>query len=110
MYTVSIGGMRLRHWSKYFTVIVKTFATLRQAKSASGCVHTDIFKRGDVFFAYSVWESPADMKRFAASGRHGALMKISSELMHSTFNHNFPSDCIPSRDQAVQRWQDAEPK
>jgi len=110
MYTVSIGGMRPRHWRIYFTVIVKTFATLKQAKSASGYVHTDIFKRGDVFFAFSVWETPADMKRFAASGLHGELMKPSSELMRSTFNHNFPSDCIPSRDQVFQRWQDAEPK
>jgi len=105
---VSIGGLTVRHWStlpKFFWLASRT---LKQAKAAPGCVHAELFKKGKTYFALSVWEQPADMKRYAQNGLHAEVMVRAAETTISARNHSYQSERVPSRDAAYQCWLDSE--
>jgi len=104
MYLVSVGGMKIRGWSAFFRVIRSTYAALRAARAAEGCVHADIFREGRRYFAVSVWDSKDAMKAFAHTGVHGALMRDQAKLMVDFVNHSYESDSIPTRAQASAIW------
>ena len=107
MYYVSVGGMQLRHWTKYFPMIRMTLKALKAARAKPGCVHADIFKRDGIYFAVSVWESQDAMKAFAHEGTHGELMRRAPELMKMFHNYSYHCEAQPDRDKAVLAWRQA---
>ena len=106
---VSIGGMRLRHWTLYFRILWQTFAALRQAKATPGCVTVRTFRDGNVYFALSVWQDEAAMHHYAKSGAHGALMPRASQAMVSFYNHKYRSVSVPDNAEAAREWR-AQPR
>ncbi|MGH1329916.1 MAG: hypothetical protein ACRBBK_03480 [Paracoccaceae bacterium] len=107
MVYAAIGGMQLKHWSRYFKIIIPTLRVLKAAKRADGCLHADTFKAGDVFFALSVWESKAQMQAFARSGLHGQLVSVATDHMALFYNHSEAFEDVPSRKASVSAWQAA---
>lgn len=105
---VSVGGMRLRHWTGYFRIIIPTLRMRRAAKADPRCLHADTFKEGDAFFAMSVWQDREAMADFANAGLHGALAPLAHRHMDFFHNHSFASDTIPSRKEARAIWDAAQ--
>ena len=103
-YLVSVGGMRLRHWTGYLHIIWPTLKTRRAAKRAHGCVMVDTFKDGDTYFAASVWTDRAAMHDFAHSGIHADLMAIAPRHMAFFTNRLFETDTLPDRAALVDMW------
>lgn len=103
----AIGGMRLKHWSGYFRIIIPTMKVLKAAKRADGCVKAETFKAGDVFFALSFWESEEQMQTFAKGGLHGRLTDVAMDQMALFYNHTHVFDEIPNRQVAVSVWKEA---
>lgn len=106
-YHVAIGGMKIRGWSVFFRVIRMTYAALKAARAADGCVHADIFRDGRRYFALSVWQSRDAMKTYARAGVHGDLMQSQSALLVDFVNHSYQSDRIPTRTEAKRLWREA---
>ncbi len=104
MVYAAIGGMQLKQWTGYFKIIVPTLKVLRAAKRAEGCVASDTFKSGKVFFAVSVWDSQEQMQSFAKSGLHGKLTHVAMERMAFFYNHTEPFETTPTREDLVAAW------
>ena len=100
----AIGGMQLKSWTGYLKIIWPTIRVLGQAKKAKGCLHADMFKDGQVYFAVSVWDNQDDMKVFARSGLHADLQKMAHSTMSMFYNHTHEFDAMPSREQSVNAW------
>jgi len=107
MMLVSIGGLELRHWSKLARFLWLASRASKQAKASAGCLRVEMFKKDGIYFALSVWDSPADMKRYATSGLHRKIMLRAAETTRAAHNHHYQSDEFPSRDDAYQRWLDS---
>lgn len=107
-YHVSIGGMKMRGWRVFFRVIRMTYAALKAAKVHPGCVHADIFRDGQRYFAMSVWDDEAAMKAYAHGGIHAQLMAHRHDWFAHFKNHSFKLDTIPSRAEAMAMWREAQ--
>ena len=107
MIYVSIGGMQLKRWTGYFRIILPTMRVLKAAKRAEGCIHTDTFKAGNVFFAVSAWDSKERMQAFARAGLHGQLTDMAMDQMAMFFNHSQAFDDLPDRKACVAAWEAA---
>ena len=101
----AIGGMQLKSWTGYFKIIWPTIRVLGQAKKADGCIHADMFKDQNVYFAVSVWKSTDAMRAFANSGLHSSLKEMAMDTMSVFHNHTKECDEIPNRKQCVEYWQ-----
>jgi len=107
MYVVSVGSLKLKHWTKYIKFLRLAFAASKQAKNAIGCVHVKLLHRGDRFFVISVWDNVKCMKAYATSGVHRDVMANASETTSEARNITYPCDTIPKPDEAVEMWKSA---
>lgn len=99
----AIGAVRAKRWAFPLFLYHATTA-LRQARDAPGCVWAGTHFQDGYAFSLSVWNSPADMKRYAQSGRHARAMRwawLTGEV--SRFCH-FAVEEVPSWDAAIARW------
>ena len=104
-YRVSLGGMQLRGWRAFPRTVLRAYRALAAARKAPGCVHAELFRRGRLYFALSVWRSEAEMQAYARGAAHGPLMPLAGSLMKSFRNESWDSDTMPDRDAALARWQ-----
>jgi len=103
----AIGGMRLKHWSGYFKIIIPTMKVLKAAKRADGCIKADTFKADDVYFAVSVWQRKEQMQAFAKGGLHGQLTQVAMNQMALFYNHTHAFEATPNRQVSVSVWKEA---
>ena len=104
---IVVGGVQLTHWTKYPQFIWLALKVRKAALASPGCTHVDIFQSGRLFHNVTVWDSPADMKRFARSGLHGDLMANHRGVLLSSFSHSFVSDRLPDRIELARIWAEA---
>lgn len=71
------------------------FKIQKQAKSEKGFIKMKNTGFGYEHFTLSVWQSEADLKRFARSGEHSAAMKHTRELASEVRTYTYTSDTIP---------------
>ena len=70
------------------------FKIQKQAKSEKGFIKMKNTGFGYEHFTLSVWQSEADLKRFARSGEHSAAMKHTRELASEVRTYTYTSDII----------------
>mgnify|MGYP003498266256 FL=1 len=71
------------------------FKIQKQAKSEKGFIKMKNTGFGYEHYTLSVWQSEADLKRFARSGEHSAAMKHTRELASEVRTYTYTSDTIP---------------
>ena len=71
------------------------FKIQKQAKSEKGFIKMKNTGFGYEHYTLSVWQSEADLKRFARSGEHSAAMIHTRELASEVRTYTFTSDIIP---------------
>ncbi len=103
----AIGGMQLKRWTGYFSIILPTLRVLKAAKLAEGCPHADTFKAGDVYFAVSVWETNDQMDAFARAKLHAGLSRLARTHLAMFHNHSEDFDRVPNRTEMVTAWKAA---
>lgn len=99
----AIGALRPKPLGAPLFLIHATRA-LRQAQQARGCVWAGTQFCEGYAFSLSVWDSPADMKRYARSGRHARAMRWSWATGEVFRFHHFAVDEVPPWDEAIGRW------
>ncbi len=103
----AIGGIELKHWSRAPEFLWRASRAMDQARNDPTCHHAHVIQHRGIYFSLTVWDGPADMKRFAASGAHGKLMKVSPRLGIPTYFHHFQCTQVPSVTEAYASWKNA---
>lgn len=102
---VSVGGIKLSSLRGLPRFLFHALRTLRAARAAKGCLHANIFRKGDLFIALSVWDDHASMKAFAHSGPHPQAIRKTRKYIASSVNHLEEASAIPTQEQAWDIWQ-----
>ena len=104
---VAIGGGPMK--SSFVSPVFFWFASssLREARQARGCQMATVFQNPVGYFSLTVWDAPADMKRFAASGLHARAMRIERRLFKWSYFHHYQTDEMPTQKDAFSRWKAA---
>ncbi|MEM8919841.1 MAG: hypothetical protein AAGB25_00635 [Pseudomonadota bacterium] len=100
----AIGGIRSRGGLKLAEFQVRAFLSLRQARKADGNLHAAVAIRHGLHFSLSVWDTPAAMKRYAASGAHLKTMTRAPAITTESEFHHFICERIPTWDDALREW------
>lgn len=107
MVWTSIGGVTVKGLLQLPRFFRLGFAAKKAAFAMDECQSVDLFRRGRLFFAMSVWDSPAAMKTYGQSGVHARFMERDAWIFTSTFNTVLQSEIPPTRDGAVAHWVEA---
>lgn len=102
-YLAAIGAVRIKPLGAPVFFVLASRA-LKAAQRAEGCRFAGTHFRDGKAFSLTVWDSPADMKRFAKGPGHKPAMDlawIAAETFH--FCH-FPVDTTPGWDEAIAKW------
>jgi hypothetical protein len=84
--------------------ITHAVASLKAAQKADGCIWAGTNSARGLAFSLSVWDSPAAMRRYAASAPHARAMRWSRLTGEVTRFHHFACDEVPSWAEAIGRW------
>ena len=104
MYWVSIGGMEMKGWGVFVPTVWRTMRALKAARSAQGCVHAEVFRRGRTYFALSVWERRAAMQAYARGKVHGTMMALAPVTMRMFRNESYEAAMVPDKASAMAKW------
>lgn len=104
MYLVAIGGLRIRNAFHAPEFYWRASHTLAQARGADGCLHASVFRKAEGLFSLTVWQSPAEMKRYAHSGAHARILKVAPRLAVIYHFHHYRCDGVPDAQDAYDRW------
>ncbi|TMM55324.1 antibiotic biosynthesis monooxygenase family protein [Sulfitobacter sabulilitoris] len=108
MYLVAVGGGQPKRMWHLLPFYFYTRRALRQARRAKGCVKAGLIAADGCYLSVSVWESPGDMKRYAASGAHAQALRASRWLVAWFRFHHFQSEEPPRMSQALAYWREKE--
>jgi len=109
MFIAAIGGLRLKHWRHGPEFTLRTSLVLRQARADGGCVHAEVFPRGDLYFSLTLWRDKPAMYAFSTSGAHLGAMQAALRLSTPLHFHHFECELPPSTEEAYQLWKAATP-
>lgn len=104
---VAVGGIELNSKLGAIKFFWHAMKSLKAAKVSVGCVHAEIFRDGDVFFALSVWQTAEDMAAYGRSKEHANAMRKTKGIVHSAVNHHYEAETVPYRAEAVAAWRAA---
>lgn len=102
-YLIALGSAKLRHWWHYPEFAWRTSASLRQAKSAEGCLHAEVFPYRGHFCSFTAWESPALMKAYATGGAHKGALKMGRLLTESSGFFHFWHEGLPDHNMVLRQ-------
>jgi len=92
---ITVTSIKLRSVWYFFRLSKFGFKIQKQAKSEKGFVKMKNTGFGYEHFTLSVWQSEADLKRFARSGEHSTAMKHTRELATEVRTYTYSSDTLP---------------
>ncbi|MEM7188312.1 MAG: hypothetical protein AAF439_01755 [Pseudomonadota bacterium] len=104
---IAIGGIVIKsllHRPAFFWYAAPA---LWQAKSAPGCLFSDVRGVRGVQFSLTAWESTAAMKAYAHSEPHAVAMRRTEALSSFGAFHHYQSDALSDWEEALARWDDA---
>jgi hypothetical protein len=102
-YLAAIGAVRVKPLG--FPLFVNhAVAALGEARAAPGCIWAGTHAQRGYAFSLSVWNSPADMKRYARSRLHARAMRWAWMTAEVTRFCHFPVGAVPSWDEAIAQW------
>jgi hypothetical protein len=104
MYHVAVGGGQPKRRWHLIPFQFYTSRALSQARKAPGNVFAGVIRRRGCYLSVSVWETPADMKRYARSGAHATAHKASAWLVAWFRFHHYQTDEIPTIRAASDVW------
>ena len=104
MLLAAIGSSRPKRLLTAPLFFLKARHAVAQARAAQGCVSAAVFPKAGWFFSLTVWESPADMKRFASSGAHGRIVAEYTRYAAIDRFHHFQCHEVPDHDAAYRAW------
>ncbi|MBS8228310.1 hypothetical protein [Vannielia litorea] len=105
---VALGVMQPRGFRALFRIFPGTYRALRSARWQDACVAAQIFRRGRLYYAMSVWEEWGEMRDWARRDGHGAVARLAETQMVRFRNHSWETDEVPSREEARRRWAEIE--
>ena len=92
---ITVTSIKLRSVWYFFRLSMFGFKIQKQPKSEKGFIKMKNTGFGYEHYTLSVWQSEADLKRFARSGEHSAAMKHTRELASEVRTYTYTSDTIP---------------
>ena len=103
--TVYVGGLQVLGWRQLPRFFRQASSIKKQAMTAQGCRFVDLSRKSRIFFVVTVWDTPADLKRFAISEPHRTAMVNAATLVRMTRNINYQSSGVPTRRDAIAQWE-----
>jgi len=100
----AIGAVRPRLFM-FPLFILHARQALAAAKASQGCSFAGTHFRRGLAFSLTVWDSPADMKRYAHGQGHARAMRWSRLTSQISYFHHFTVTTRPSWDEAIARWE-----
>lgn len=93
---VTVTSIQLRSVWGFFRLSLFGLKIMGQLKTEQGYVKMLKTGSGKLHYTLTVWQSEADMKRFARTGEHLAAMKAGKALASETRSYSYETDTIPA--------------
>lgn len=102
---VSITGLKVKHIWQAPLFWRHAIASMRQAKSADGCLDAQAATIGGIHHTRSVWRDRASMRAFLTAGAHQKAMVIFPSIATGK-TLGFETKTIPNWAEVHQLWRE----